>query len=263
MSDEKTQVVGNYGSQNKETQMEPVTPSTETQHPVAKALREHQPFGGWWLNPTLVHARSLCDMIEALPAHEDQTRLISHASAVAHALQGFLMDGHYHWPEVSRPADNAAARYVCATCGSATNGTTQCPRCVEHDRSLMYIAELEAEIAFYRRRDPSAMAAYAADELQEASDAKASSTEREIAAFEDKLRIKGQLIESADISFHHRVREFIDKHGRNGAKTGRADYTKMIGLDEIEAIRVALDEYDRVTRYEIASRTQTNNTTKS
>jgi hypothetical protein len=80
------------------------------------------------------------------------------------------------------------------------------------------------------------------------ADNAASPNEREIAAFQDKLRIRGQLIESADISLHERVKEFIRKHGLNGGKTGREDYGKMIPLSDIEAIRVALDEYDRVRR---------------
>lgn len=64
--------------------------------------------------------------------------------------------------------------------------------------------------------------------------------------FRDALAKKGQAVTAARLSLDQRVREFVGKHCRNGGKGGRADYSKMIGLDEFEPMRVALDEYDRV-----------------
>lgn len=55
--------------------------------------------GDWSQHPLLLKSRELCGLIEQLPACEDQTRLIGFAHAVAHALQGFLMDGKYVWPQ--------------------------------------------------------------------------------------------------------------------------------------------------------------------
>jgi len=71
-------------------------------------------------------------------------------------------------------------------------------------------------------------------------------SQQEIAAFEERLRLRGQAIEAARMSLIERVREFVAAHGLNGGKTGRADYSKIVRLDEIERIRAALLEYDRV-----------------
>lgn len=65
-------------------------------------------------------------------------------------------------------------------------------------------------------------------------------------AFQEKLRRKAQAVEAARGSLIERVREFVEAHGSNGTKTGRSDYIKVVGLDEIERLRVALREYDRV-----------------
>ena len=75
---------------------------------------------------------------------------------------------------------------------------------------------------------------------------------REIQEFEERLRIRGQLIESARLSLIQRVREFVEKHGRNGSKTGREDYSKVMPLSDIETLRIALDEYDRVRKGGVA-----------
>lgn len=68
----------------------------------------------------------------------------------------------------------------------------------------------------------------------------------EIDAFRDKLWRRHQATAAAQSSLLQRVREFVDAHARNGSKTGRADYTKIMRLDSLEPLRLALDEYDRV-----------------
>lgn len=68
----------------------------------------------------------------------------------------------------------------------------------------------------------------------------------EIHRFEARLIQKNRATEAARLSLMERVREFVDSHGRNGSKTGRDDYSKMMPLSAFEPLRIALDEYDRV-----------------
>lgn len=68
----------------------------------------------------------------------------------------------------------------------------------------------------------------------------------QVLAFQALLARKAQAVEAARVSLDARVREFVEAHGRNGSKTGRPDYVTVVGLDEVERLRIALREYDRV-----------------
>lgn len=68
----------------------------------------------------------------------------------------------------------------------------------------------------------------------------------EINAFSGRLARRGAAVEAARLSLMERVREFVNEHCRNGSKTARADYSKMITLDKLEALRAAFDELERV-----------------
>jgi hypothetical protein len=66
--------------------------------------------------------------------------------------------------------------------------------------------------------------------------------------FRERLERRGAAIQAARVSLVERVREFVRDYGLVGGKTGRADYTRIVPLDRIEALRVALAELDRVRK---------------
>jgi hypothetical protein len=72
--------------------------------------------------------------------------------------------------------------------------------------------------------------------------------EAEIRAFEKRLARRGAAIQVAQLSLNERVREFVRDFGHNGGKTGRGDYTRIIPLDRLETLRIAVAELDRVRK---------------
>jgi hypothetical protein len=168
-------------------------------------------------------------------------------AALRKAIRELRMDGGCHTPE-----SEAIARFFhngeglndtsalstegergCVDCGSKTPPAPNCPT----PKSCNAIAN-------ERVRFLETVLATHADCVTIIPDPNREDVEK----LNERIRLREQLIEAADISLHQRFREFVDEHGRNGSKTGRADYTKMITLDKIEALRIALDEYDRVRR---------------
>ena len=71
-------------------------------------------------------------------------------------------------------------------------------------------------------------------------------TMAEITRERARLARLGSATTAARMSLIERVREFVNERSRHGSKTGRPDYSVMVRLDEIEPLRIALDEYDRV-----------------
>jgi hypothetical protein len=64
----------------------------------------------------------------------------------------------------------------------------------------------------------------------------------EIAGFRDRLARQGAATSAAGLSLMQRVREFVEAHSLHGSRTGRP----LMRMDEIERLRTALAEYDRV-----------------
>lgn len=97
-----------------------------------------------------------------------------------------------------------------------------------------------------RKQESPAVSSEALRALRESALELPPESQAELRAFKERLARRGSAQDAARTSLIQRVREFVAKHGFNGGKSGREDYTKLVPISDIDPLRIAVQEYDRV-----------------